>query len=221
MTEHDTSDVSREPEPHVDAVAGSEIEDARLLTDPAAQLRRPTDDRQGGEPAPIGAPFIAWLERQPTLEPVAGAVDRLAQRIASGARGSILRGEWLGHPLHPLLTDLPIGCWTSAMLLDLVAGRRSRPAATLLVGAGVLSTLPTIAAGLADYTGLDGRSRRVAAAHAAGNAVATALYALSWRSRRRRHHLRGVAWGLAGGTAASVAGYLGGHLAFAGSEDEG
>ena len=214
MTEHR----GREPEPHVDAVAGSELEDARLVSDPAASMRPSPDDHKDGERRSVGAPLIEWLERQPPLEPVAGVVDRLAQQIASGTRGSILRGEWLGHPLHPLLTDIPIGFWTSAMLLDLFASRRSRPAATMLVGAGVLSTLPTIASGLADYTGLDGRSRRVAVAHAAGNAVATALYALSWRSRRRRHHLRGVAWGLAGGTAASVAGYLGGHLAFAGSE---
>ena len=105
------------------------------------------------------------------------------------------------------------------MLLDVFAGRRARPAATMLVGAGVLTTLPTIAAGLADYSGLEGQARRVAVAHAAGNTVATALYALSWRSRLRRHHLRGVAWGLAGGTAASLAGYLGGHLAFAASDD--
>ena len=48
MTEHDTSDVSREPEPHVDAVAGSELEDARLLTDPAAPLRRSPDDHKAG-----------------------------------------------------------------------------------------------------------------------------------------------------------------------------
>ncbi len=219
MTEHHTSDLGRDPEPHVDAVAGSELEDARLLTDPAAPLRRSPDDHEDGARRSIGAPLFEWLERQPPLDSVAGVVDRLAQQVASGVRGSILRGEWLGHPLHPLLTDLPIGCWTSAMLLDLFAGRRSRPAATLLVGAGVLSTLPTIAAGLADYAGLEGRSRRVGAAHAAGNAVATAMYALSWRSRRRRHHLRGVAWGLAGGTAASVAGYLGGHLAFAASEE--
>jgi uncharacterized membrane protein len=215
VTEHSTIPPADQPDHPVDAVAGSELDDTRLLTDPGAPSR-PTPD---GERA-IGAPLIEWLERQPRWEPVAGVADRLAERITSGARGPILRGEWLGHPLHPMLTDLPIGCWTSAMVLDLFAGRRSRPAAKMLVGAGVLSTLPTIAAGLADYTGLDGGARRVAVAHATGNAVATALYALSWRSRRRQHHLRGVALGLAGGTVASVAGYLGGHLAFAASDEE-
>ena len=84
----------------------------------------------------------------------------------------------------------------------------------------MLAAVPTIAAGLADYTGLDDeRSRRLATAHAAGNAVATAMYALSWRARRRRRHLRGVAWGLAGGAVASLAGFVGGHLAFGASDD--
>lgn len=199
--------------------AGSEFEDVGLVEDPAAP-QRGADDAGRGRP-PVGAPLIEWLERQPRLGSLAGVVGTVAERVTAGARRPILRGEWLGHPLHPALTDVPIGCWTSATVLDLLAGRRARDAATLLVGVGVLATVPTIAAGLADYTGLDDeRSRRVATAHAAGNAAATALYALSWRSRRHRHHFRGVAWGLAGGTVASLAGFVGGHLAFAGSDLE-
>ena len=205
----------RVAEQSVDAVAGSEFgfEDVRLVEDPAAPPRGV--DRTGDRRAPVGGALIDWLEHQRRLAPLAGVVGAVAERVVAGARGPILRGEWLGHPLHPALTDLPIGCWTSASLLDVLAGRRARPAATLLVGAGVLATVPTIAAGLADSTGLhDEGPRRVVTAHAAGNAVATLLYALSWRSRRRRHHVAGVAWGLAGATVATLAGLLGGHLAF-------
>ena len=100
----------------------------------------------------------------------------------------LLRGEWLGHPLHPLLTDLPIGFWTSATMLDLLGGRRARPAATTMVGLGVLSAVPTVASGLAEYTTLDSPQRRVAVVHAGANAVATALYARSWSARRRDRH---------------------------------
>jgi uncharacterized membrane protein len=203
------------PDPRVDEVSGSEFgfEDVGFVPDPAMPRGGRGTDRAA--PLPVGAPLLDWLARQRQLEPASEVVGTAAETVTAGGRGPILRGEWLGHPLHPALTDLPIGCWTSATVLDLLAGRRARPAATLLVGAGVLAAVPTIAAGLADFTGLDDeRSRRLATAHAAGNAVATAMYALSWRARHRRHHLRGVGWGLAGGAVATLAGFVGGHLAF-------
>ena len=82
---------------------------------------------------------------------------------------------WLGHPLHPLLTDLPIGFWTSAFVLDLVGGPGSRDASRQLVAWGVVSAVPTAAAGLADWPGLD----RAGPAHRAG----------ARRRQRRRHRL--------------------------------
>ena len=63
MTEHHTTDVSQQPASQVDAVAGSELEDTRLLTDPEAPLRRPADG--DGERRSLGAPLIEWLEQQP------------------------------------------------------------------------------------------------------------------------------------------------------------
>ena len=65
-------------------------------------------------------------------------VDERLQRIldkALYADGSpeaqklrnFLNGTWLGEPLHVVLTDLPVGAWTVAMvfdLLDLVLDRR-------------------------------------------------------------------------------------------------
>jgi nitrite reductase/ring-hydroxylating ferredoxin subunit len=111
-----------------------------------------------------------------------------------------------------MLTDLPIGFWTSAFILDIVGGKRSRPAAELLVGLGVLSALPTAASGAADWSDTDGRSRRVGFVHAAANTSAVALYAWSWNARRQHRHGRGVALGFLGATAATVGGFLGGHL---------
>ena len=69
----------------------------------------------------------------------ARALDQFATFLgrASDALGGIrpaLQGDWLGHPLHPAMTDLPIGFWTSAMTLDFVGGRRGRPIATRMVG---------------------------------------------------------------------------------------
>jgi nitrite reductase/ring-hydroxylating ferredoxin subunit/uncharacterized membrane protein len=150
------------------------------------------------------------------------ALDRVAAPLHAAAtkvlrRGPIkdlLHGVWLGHPLHPSLTDLPIGCWTSAFLLDVLGGRRARPAATTLIGCGVVSALPTAAAGIADWTELEQRERRTGVVHAVANLTATALYGLSYLARRRGRHTAGVVLGLVGVAAASGGGYLGGHLSF-------
>src|SRR3954452_4192110 len=86
----------------------------------------------------------------------AAALDGPAEAVAKWVRGAVPRGPVkdtlsgtpLGHALHPFLTDIPIGTWTSATLLDLIGGRASRPAARRLVATGVLASLPTAATGL-------------------------------------------------------------------------
>jgi uncharacterized membrane protein len=138
----------------------------------------------------------------------------LAGRLRTEPVRGLLQGRWLGHPLHPMLTDLPIGFWTSSFTLDLVGGRRSQAAADQLLLFGLLTTVPTAAAGVADWGDLDGERQRDGAVHAYVNLSATALYALSYLARRRHRRGVGIALGLAGATAATVGGYLGGHLAF-------
>jgi hypothetical protein len=111
-----------------------------------------------------------------------------------------------------MLTDLPIGFWTSAFVLDVVGGRRARDAAELLVALGVLSALPTVATGAADWSRTGERARRVGLAHAAVNASALGLYAWSWHERRRNRYVTGVTLAMLGATAATFGGLLGGHL---------
>ncbi len=158
---------------------------------------------------------IAQLESEERLDAVVGAIDPLAAKANAGALGHVLRGEWIGHALHPALTDFPLGCWLAAGLLDVVGGRRSRPAATRLLGLGLLAVPATVATGVAEFGTIDERAeKRIGAAHAIGNAGAALMYVLSWRARRRGHHLRGMVWSLGGGGLSLAAGYLGSHLAF-------
>jgi uncharacterized membrane protein len=121
--------------------------------------------------------------------------------------------------LHPVLTDLPIGFWTSAWVLDF-GGRRTRGAADAMVAAGLLCAIPTVAAGLADWTERDRVERRVGLVHMGANGLATLFYAASLAARRRRHRLRGIALSWAGAAAATAGGYLGGRLAFGGADEE-
>lgn len=132
--------------------------------------------------------------------------------IGSPVRRRLLQGHWLGHAVHPMLTDLPLGMWMSAALLDLVGGRRSRSAATLLVGAGIATAVPTALTGLAEWAPIGQPEKRVGTVHALSNSVGLMCYVGSLTSRLRGRHSAGVALGLAGGVSGVVGGYLGGHL---------
>ena len=127
---------------------------------------------------------------------------------------SFLEGKWLGHPLHPMLTDLPIGFWTTSWLLDLVGGKRSARTSTAMVGLGVVTAVPTIAAGAVDWTYLPEEKKQTGLVHMLCNLTATFLYTWSFFARLRGRRGKGVALGMLAATAATVGGYLGGHLVF-------
>jgi uncharacterized membrane protein len=159
---------------------------------------------------------VEGLEHNERLDGLAARLRPIASRFGEGAIGEFLRGDTLGHALHPMLTDVPLGCWLAAGVLDVVGGKRSRPAAQRLVALGLLASAPTVASGLAEYATIDDRSvQRVGVAHAAGNLAVGGSYLLSWQSRRKGRHLRGVMFGRVGSGLACVSGYLGGHLSFA------
>jgi nitrite reductase/ring-hydroxylating ferredoxin subunit/uncharacterized membrane protein len=148
-------------------------------------------------------------------EAVAGAIRDVVPR---GPVKDTLSGTPLGHAIHPLLTDLPIGTWTSSLLLDVVGGRQARGASRKLIAAGLLAAVPTAATGLndwADTTPKDEGVRRMGAVHAVANVTALGLYGASLVARRRGDHGRGVALAFAGLGALTVGGHLGGHLSYA------
>jgi hypothetical protein len=156
---------------------------------------------------------VRAIERQRALELPARLLDPLAHwLIATPARRELLTGRWIGHAAHPFMTDIPIGSWTSASILDLMGGREARPGAELLTAIGTVSAVPTIATGLAEWASTEGAARRVGVVHAASNAVAVGLYTASWSARHRGRHGRGALLALAGMTVATVGGYLGGHM---------
>ena len=98
----------------------------------------------------------------------------------------MLRGDWLGHAVHPVLTDVVIGTWTSASVLDLLGGPDSTAAAQRLVGAGLLAVGPTAWTGWAEWSTAGPREKRVGLVHALTNGSPSA-------STRRRGPLGCVA----------------------------
>jgi nitrite reductase/ring-hydroxylating ferredoxin subunit/uncharacterized membrane protein len=166
-------------------------------------------------------PSSAWrtigerIEKIDLLDEIALPLRQLADRVLPrGPKKDLLHGTWLGHPLHPVLTDLPIGFWTSALTLDFIPGKSSRRTATVLVGLGVASAAPTALAGWADWTELSEKEKRAGVVHALANTAAIGLYSLSFIARLRKRRFSGFAFGLAGATVATAGAYLGGHLTF-------
>jgi uncharacterized membrane protein len=161
------------------------------------------------------APSPAALEERTELDGAVDALGSVADRlVADEGIEALLQGRWLGHPVHPVLTDLVIGFWTSAFVLDLLPVKRLRATSDVFVALGLLSALPTVATGLADWSELDRGKQRVGVVHAAANAVGAGLYALSLANRVRGRRARGIVLSTAGATALTVGGYLGGHLVF-------
>ncbi|MEX5259663.1 DUF2231 domain-containing protein [Kocuria sp. CPCC 205263] len=121
----------------------------------------------------------------------------------------------IGHPLHPLLTDVPIGAWTMAAVLDLAGGPSTARAADVLVAAGLAAAVPTAATGLNDWFDTQGADRRIGLVHATANSVALTFYAASLAARLRGRRGAGRALALVGYGCVTGGGYLGGHLVFA------
>jgi len=158
--------------------------------------------------------FVHRIEDNEGLERPAAVLARVAEAVApAGPVRDALTGTWLGHAVHPMATDLPIGFWTSTSVLDFIGGKRARPAADRLLALGILSAVPTAATGLAEWLHVDERSGRVGVVHANANLVGLACYSASWVARKRGRRGRGVLYALAGMTFATVGGLLGGHLA--------
>jgi nitrite reductase/ring-hydroxylating ferredoxin subunit/uncharacterized membrane protein len=143
--------------------------------------------------------------------PLAGLVGRATR---PDNVKSALSGTWLGHQLHPVLTDLPIGAWIMAAALDWTTGRSGAKAARRLVGLGVLSALPAAATGASDWSETYAAEQRVGLVHAVSNLSATLLQSGSWIARRRGRRLTGMALSTAGLGVTLGGAYLGGHLSF-------
>jgi uncharacterized membrane protein len=156
------------------------------------------------------------LDNLSALDSVARPLISNAQRVLRpGQVKEALRGSWLGHALHPLLTDLVVGSFTSATVLDLLGADDA--AAQTLIAVGIASYPPTALTGVSDWSdsgSADPAIRRTGLVHAAVNAGALSLYAASLRARRRGDVTRGKLLGLAGASALGAGGYLGGHLAY-------
>jgi nitrite reductase/ring-hydroxylating ferredoxin subunit/uncharacterized membrane protein len=122
-------------------------------------------EAQGAWADPLGKLFVAIFSA--LYKPVPAIKD-------------FLNGVWLGHPLHPAITDVPIGAYVVALALDL-SGQRA--AATAAIGVGIVFMLLAALAGYADYIDLEGKTQRFGTIHSSLMLVALVFYLISFVMR--------------------------------------
>src|SRR5919199_2624144 len=119
-----------------------------------------------------------------TFDKAIGPAQRAVQAVLKPqAFKDLLHGTWLGHPLHPVLVQVPVGSWASAGLLDAIPALR--PAASVLIATGVAVSVPAALSGAADWSEQEIGVRRLGAVHATANTVALGLYVGSLVARAR------------------------------------
>lgn len=153
----------------------------------------------------------------PWLDPLADKLQQLTAPLLgeNGPKGvkDLLYGTWLGHPLHPFLTDITLGTLTTSMALDLLGEENG---ADIALKIGVLSSGATALSGAAQWYDATNNEepRRLGALHAQLNTLALGLYIASWVMRDRDNRTAGIATAWAGHALSQTSGYIGGHLAY-------
>lgn len=167
---------------------------------------------------------LETIANQPWLDAVGKPLSEAVRALFTnaGAAGqtakNALHGVWLGHPLHPVLTDVPIGAWTTALALDareVATGDEAYGrAADFAIGIGLVAAFGAAVTGLNDWSETEGRSRRLGLLHGLLNVTATALVATSYALRRSGARPAARASAVAGYGVALGAAYLGGSLVY-------
>jgi nitrite reductase/ring-hydroxylating ferredoxin subunit/uncharacterized membrane protein len=132
--------------------------------------------------------------------PLGGFVQGIVKAIFRPIRPvkDFLNGTWLGHSVHPALTDLPVGAFTLVIVLDILG---LADASRIALVFGILTMLATAVTGYADYADTDGKARHRATLHSTLMLVALVAYLVALWPRL------GVADVPPLGFAASIVGY--------------
>lgn len=162
------------------------------------------------------------IDRQGWLDTIGDPLQRYLNTLfppqvetgASQVIQNVLNGVWLGHPLHPMLTDVPIGAWTATVVLDTIAsltGNESLAgAADLTLATGLAVAIPTAATGLTDWKDTSAQERKVGLSHGLTMFVSVAIYTTALIVRRSGARSKGVILANLGYAIMAAGAYLGG-----------
>ena len=186
-----------------------------------------TNHQSWQETPPLSPLLRHWsgqtVESQNWLDKLADPLQKWAQSSLGSPQWkklkNILHGTWLGHPLHPTLTDIPLGSWTATMLFDVLWLASERPdmanAADVTLVLGLLGGGASAVTGFADWSETDATDRRVGLAHGLLNAGVMTTNLISYGLRRAGQRRAGIAFAGLGYAISLFSAYLGGELSYA------
>lgn len=160
------------------------------------------------------------IDEQDWLDSVADPLQSTVTSLFSNAGESgkqvknFLNGTWLGHPLHPLLTDVPVGAWTCTLALDTMASMFDdeglQRAADVTLAVGLAGATGSAVTGWTDWTDTYGEERRVGLAHGLTMVATVLAYALSLIARLTGSRSAGILFSNTGYGLLSIGAYIGG-----------
>lgn len=168
-------------------------------------------------------PILALVNEQEWLAPIEETGQKWVQKAfeAAGDNAALIKnalhGVWLKHPLHSAITDVPVGSWTAALVMDVLdaAGHNQfAPGADAAVTVGLAGTTLAAASGLADWSATHGKAQRIGAMHGLVNSAAALLYLGSAISRATGNRRLGRVLGFVGFGVVAAGAYLGGALSY-------
>ena len=168
--------------------------------------------------------IINWSESPEWVEEFAATIQPAVLNAfeSAGAAGkafkNFLHGKWLGHPLHPLLTDIPLGAYTTTAVMDLMelCGHEDlRAGADTAMAIGLAGAAGAAVSGTADWTGTSGQNRRIGLMHATLNMGAALLNTASLLLQKKKYNRKlAIGFSFAAYGVTILAAYLGGHLVY-------
>src|SRR5437868_13543809 len=165
---------------------------------------------------------VGKIEQQEWLKPAEESLQKFVHKafLFRGGRQvkNILHGTWMGHPLHVILTDIPIGAWTVAIVFDALdsmgARRQYSVGADTAVAFGLAGAVGAAATGLTDWQDIDPPARRIGLVHGLLNVASVALFGSSFLMRRRGNRAAGRGLAALGYVVSVAAARLGGNLVY-------
>jgi len=165
---------------------------------------------------------IGKIQQQEWLKPTEEGLQSLAHKAFRFRGGqqvkNFLHGTWIGHPLHAILTDIPIGAWTAAIVFDVLDSSSPRRqyslAADSAVALGLAGACGAAATGLTDWQDIDPPARRIGLVHGLLNVTSVVLFGASLVARRRGSRASGRGLAAIGYAVSVVAARLGGNLVY-------
>ena len=162
-----------------------------------------------------------WAPQPPVDERLQRLLDKALYadgRPEAQKLRNFLNGTWLGEPFHVVLTDLPVGAWTVAIIFDLLDLILDRPefalAADASIGIGVVGAAGAAVTGMTDWSDVDPPARRLGLIHGLLNLSGTVLFAISLLLRRKKSRRNGRIVSALGYAVIAYAAHLGGKMVY-------